>query len=365
MKRILSIAMITLALQTSAQHNYLLTGTYTKGTSKGIYVYDFSSKDGSSAPVDSVVSSNPSYLAVSPDQRFVYAVSETGNGMVRAFAFNNGRLTLLNEQPSNGDSPCYITVDKTGKWVIVGNYSSGSVAVLPVQEGGGLGKAVSVVQHSGKGPNAKRQEGPHVHATVLSPDNRYLFVPDLGIDKLMIYAFDEQTGKLEPAAQPSVQLEPGSGPRHFDFHPNRQFAYLLQELSGKITAFSYANGKLSPVQTISLLPEGFDRSFTSADVHVSPDGRFLYASNRDASNTIAIFSIDRKTGKLSLAGHQSTLGQTPRNFNFDPSGNFLLVANQNSDEIVVFRIDRKTGLLSDSKKRIALGSPVCVKWIKK
>ena len=368
MKKLLPLLLCSLALTTFAQKQpFLLVGTYTVGKSKGISVYRFNSKNGSAALVDSIISVNPSYLAVSPDQRFVYAVNELGNteggGKVTAYRFDkaSGHLTQINQQSSMGEHPCYITVDKTGHWVIVGNYSSGTVAVLPVDKDGTLGAAVSVVQHRGSSIHS-RQEKPHVHATVLSPDNRFLYVPDLGIDKLMIYSFNAQNGQLLPK-DTTLKLAAGSGPRHFVFHPNGRWAYLVQELAGTVTAFRAENGRLMPVQTISGLPGGFSKPFTSADIHVSSDGKFLYTSNRDQSNTLAVFSINAASGKLALKGHQSTLGKTPRNFNLDPSGTYLLAANQNSDEIVVFKVDRKTGRLTDTNKRISVGNPVCVKWI--
>jgi 6-phosphogluconolactonase len=345
---------------------YLLVGTYTGGKSKGIHVFRFDA-NGKAEPLDSAVTPNPSYLAVSPDQQFVYAVNELGagegGGKVSAFRFDKatGKLTPLNQQPSQGEHPCYITVDKTGKWVIVGNYSSGTVAVLPILTDGSLGEAVTTVQHQGKGKHL-RQEGPHVHQTVLSADNRFLYVPDLGIDKLMIYSFDAQNGELIPV-DTTLKLPDGSGPRHFDFHPSQKWGYLLQELSGKVTVFKNKGGRLQPVQSIAVLPAGFAQSFTAADVHVSPDGRFLYTSARDASNTLAIFKINPADGRLMITGHQSTLGKTPRNFNLDPSGAYLLAANQNSDEIVVFHRNQRTGKLTDSGNRIEIGKPVCIRWI--
>lgn len=351
------------------QDHYLLIGTYTGGKSTGIHVYKFDEQTGKAQMVDSVKTDNPSYLAVSPNQKFVYAVNETKrgdfSGMVRAFAFDKktGKLRLINEQPSVGDNPCYIVVDKTGKWIIVANYTSGTFAVLPVHEDGSVGAAVSSVQHHGHGTNPARQEGPHVHSTVLSPDNRFLFVQDLGLDKIFQYSFDAQSGAVK--AKDSVKLADGSGPRHLVFHPNGKWAYLVQEMGGTVTVFDYSGAKLKAVQTISTLPAGFNQSFTSADVHVSPDGKFLYASNRDASNTIAIYAINQANGKLRLLGHQSTLGKTPRNFNFDPSGRYLLVANQNSNDVVIFKRDKKTGKLQDTGQRIDVGNPVCVQWIEK
>ena len=371
MKLLLQLLICFVSTSLVAQNdNYLLVGTYTGGKSNGIYVYKFNS-NGSARLVDSAVTLNPSYLAVSPGQDYVYAVNEMntakGGGQVTAYRFNksNGHLTELNQQPSGGDDPCYITVDKTGRWAIVGNYSSGTLAVLPIQKDGKLAKATTVIQHYGQGPNLSRQEKPHVHSTVLSPDNRFLYVGDLGIDKVMIYSFDSKTGNLVKARDSVVNVEPGSGPRHFVFDPSGQHAYLVQELSGKVISFNYSNGHLKEKQEITTLPASFTESFTSADIHVSPDGRFLYSSNRDQSNTIAIFSIDPATGMLSIVGHQSTLGKTPRNFNFDPTGKFLLVANQNSDQVVVFKVDKKTGKLTDSGNRIDVGKPVCIKWISK
>jgi len=360
--------LLFLAVPVFSQKNYyLLVGTYTRGKSTGMYVYDFDKTNGSAKIVESVQTPNPSYLAVAPNQKFVYAVSETqrGNysGKVRSFSFDNktAKLNYVNEASSVGDNPCYIIVDKTGKWIITANYSSGTLAVLPVNKDGSIGEAVSHYRHWGKGINSSRQEAPHVHSTVLSPDNKYLFVQDLGIDKIIIYTFNENSGEIAP--NDSIKVKDGSGPRHFTFHPNGKWAYLVQEMGGTVTAFNYEKGKLNTIQTISALPAGFNKFFTSADIHVSNDGRFLYASTRDSANMITVFKIDQKKGKLSVVGYQSVLGKTPRNFNFDPSGNYLLVANQNSDKIVVFKVDHQTGLLSDTGNRIDVGSPVCIKWI--
>ncbi len=352
------------------QQDYLITGTYTTGKSEGIYVYAFNSMDGSAKEVSHVKISNPSFVAVSPQGSFLYAVQENTaangkGGGISAFSFNkeNGTLNFINEQPSGGNHPCYVAVDKTGKWVVTGNYSSGNLAVFPVLANGGLGAAVTTIQHKGSGPNAARQQSPHVHCTLFSADNRFLFVPDLGIDKIMIYAFDPATGKLTPASQPFAQSIAGAGPRHFCFHPSDKYGYLAEEMSGTVVAFKYKNGKLKKMQRISCMPAGDSSNASTADIHVSPDGKFLYASNRAAANTITIFKINPKKGTLSLVGHQPTLGKTPRNFNFDPSGNFLLVANQNSDNIVIFKIDKQTGLLTDTGNRISVGNPVCLKWI--
>lgn len=369
-KILLSVFVFAFFVPVKAQDHYLITGTYTSGKSEGIYVYRFSSSNGSVKEIGSVKISNPSFLAISPDERYIYSVEENAAnkglaGEITAFSFDKetGNLSFLNRQPSGGDHPCYVSIDKTGKWVAAGNYTSGSLSILPVQENGRLGAATTIIKHEGSGPNKPRQNSPHVHCTFFSPDNKFLFVPDLGIDKVMIYAFDETTGKLMAAKQPFSESLPGSGPRHICFHPSNKFAYLMQELSGTVTTFKYKRGKLKARQVISSMPAG-DTSFAgSADIHVSPDGKFLYASNRGESNTIAIFSINRRNGKLGLVGHQSTLGKTPRNFSFDPSGNFLLVANQNSDQVVVFKVDKQTGLLTDTGNRMEVGKPVCLKWL--
>jgi 6-phosphogluconolactonase len=367
-KNVLLLLLLATFLSTSAQRNYLIIGTYTTGKSEGIYVYHFDSKTGDFDSVSMIKTSNPSYLAISPDEKFVYAANENaknGNGgEVSAFAFNkaDGKLSFINQQPSAGDDPCYVSVDKTNKWLAIANYTSGTLSVLPINKSGGLDTAASVIQHNGYSVNTERQTGPHVHCAIFSSDNKFLYATDLGIDKVMIYTFNPRSGDLTESG--SIMTEAGAGPRHFTFHPNNKFAYLVEELTGTISAYRSAHGEFELIQNVSALPVDYMGPIGSADIHVSPDGKFLYASNRGESNTIAIFKINEKTGWLTPVGHQSTLGKTPRNFNFDASGNFLLAANQNSDEIVVFKVDKKTGLLSDTGKRIKVGNPVCVKWIK-
>lgn len=369
-KIFLSALISVICLITTAQQYYLITGTYTSGKSEGIYVHQFNSIDGSAKKISHIKASNPSFVAVSPNERFVYAVHEDAakngkGGEIAAFSFNKqtGKLNYINQQSTGGDHPCYVSVDKTGRWVVAGNYTSGSLSVFPVQANGSLGEATAIIQHEGSGPNKARQNSPHVHCALFAADNRFLFVPDLGIDKVMIYAFDDATGKLTPAKQPFAQSTGGAGPRHFCFHPQNKYAYLMEEISGTVVMYTYKNGRLKTKQRISSMPVGDTSNAASADIHVSPDGKFLYASNRANANSIAVFSINQKNGKLLLIGHQSTLGKTPRNFNFDPSGDFLLVANQNSDEIVIFKRDKITGLLTDTKNRIDVGKPVCLQWI--
>ncbi|MBI2731319.1 MAG: lactonase family protein [Sphingobacteriales bacterium] len=366
MKFIISTLLLLVSFITVAQkENYLLVGTYTSGKSEGVSVYKFNSSTGNAVYVSSIKSSNPSFLTVAPNEKTVYAVNEDKPGNVSSFSFDKktGTLQPLNTQPSKGDHPCYINRSSNGKFVIVGNYSSGTISVYPVKKDNTLDTAIQVIHHSGSSSNKERQESAHVHSTVLSKDNKFLFVPDLGMDKVMIYNFNSSTGKLTPAAQPYVKVMAGSGPRHFEFAPNNKFAYLMEELSGTVEVFAYNNGKLKSIQTISSHPKDYTGTKGSADIHVSPDGKFLYCSNRGESNTIAMFKINPASGKLSSIGFQSTLGSKPRNFNFDPSGNYLLVANQDSDDIGIFRINKQTGLLINTDNSIEVGNPVCIKWI--
>lgn len=369
MKKLLIGCLFFAVLFAPAQKNqevYLITGTYTSGKSEGIYVYKFNTDNGDAKLLSSVKTSNPSFLAISPDQKFIYSVNEDAPGEVTAFSFNksSGILTELNRQSSHGRHPCFITVDKTGKWVITGNYSSGTIAVYPVNKNGSLRTATDSVQHEGSSVNVSRQESAHVHATVFSKTNKTLYVPDLGLDKVMIYKFNNKKGKLTPAPTPFVMTEPGAGPRHLDIHPNGKYAYLMEELTGTVSVYRLdKNENLILIQNISGLPRDFNGDIGSADIHVSPDGKFVYCSNRGESNTIGIFKVNQSSGELNWVDYHSTLGKTPRNFNFDPSGNFLLVANQNSDEVVIFKRDKETGLLTDTGNRISVSKPVCIKWI--
>lgn len=349
----------------------LLIGTYTNGKSEGIYVYDFNTTNGDNVFVSSVKTSNPSYLAVSPNKKYVYAVNEDADalnngGAVSAFKFNRktGTLSFINQVPSGGNHPCYICFNNTGKWAIAANYTGGSFSILPVSKNGSVATAKDIIQHKGTGANKERQESAHVHATVFSSDNKYLLVSDLGMDKLMVYHFNSEKGTVALDTTASINVSAGAGPRHIAIHPSEKYVYLTEELSGTIAAFTFsANGKLKLFQTISAVAENYKGSFGGADIHVSPDGKFLYASNRGEANTIAIFSIDTTTGNLSALGQQSTFGVKPRNFNFDPSGNFLLVANEVSGGIVIFSINHQTGLLTDTGKRVDVPNPVCIKWV--
>ena len=360
---------LLLSLGSMAQQQYLFIGTYTHTGSKGIYVYRFDAATGKAEWVSNTEGIvNPSYLALSADGNNVYAVNETGGengGKVSAFTFDKkkGTLQLLSQQPAGGDAPCYIAVTKNKDWVVVGNYTGGNFSALPISKDGSLQPPVQTVQHKGSSLNKDRQTAPHVHATVFSPDEKYLYAPDLGIDKVMVYLFDAGKEKRPVKAhrQPFAEVTPGGGPRHFTFHPNKKWAYLIEELSGYVVAFKYNKGKLQQVQRMAAHHAGSTAKKGSADIHVSPDGNFLYASNRGEENNIAIFKIDAKTGALTAVGYQPVNGESPRNFVIDPSGNYLLVANQNTDNVVVFKRDRQTGLLQATGLELKLPKPVCLK----
>ncbi|MDB5201170.1 MAG: hypothetical protein JWQ27_579 [Ferruginibacter sp.] len=342
----------------------LLVGTYTSGKSEGIYLYDFDTTSGAAMLQQIIKAEDPSYLAVAADSRHFYAVNESGKakgfGKVTAYAVDSIAhwVSYLNRQPSLGEHPCYLSIDNSGRWLAVSNYSSGNFSVMPINNDGSLGSRAEVVQHTGHGTDTIRQDKPHVHSAVFSPDNKYLLVADLGLDELSVYSFDQLTGKV--GRKSVTKITPGGGPRHFVFSESGRHVYALEEMSGMLNVFRYRKGKLHFKQRLSAVSSGFTGKTGAADIHRS--GKFIYSSNRGDENAIAIFSANKK-GKLRLVGHQSTLGKTPRNFVIDPSGKFLLAANQNSDEIVIFKRDIKTGLLTDSGKRIKTPNPVCLKWL--
>jgi 6-phosphogluconolactonase len=348
-------------------------GTHTRGKSEGIYVYRMGKSTGAMefASVTGGVE-NPSFLAIHPQKRHLYAVSEVGNvagkpgGGASAFSIDpeTGGLTYLNQQSSKGAGSCHLSVDQTGRFVLVANYGSGSVAVLPIESDGTLGEATDFVQHEGSSIDTRRQSGPHAHSIMLDNANRYVFVPDLGLDKIMIYLLDLTQGKLEPNDEPWAKVKAGAGPRHFAFHPSGRYAYVINELDSTLTAFNYdgEQGRLKEIQTVPTLPDDFSDTSHCADVHISPSGRFIYGSNR-GHDSIVIFEIDEATGRLTYADHEPTQGKTPRNFAIDPTGNFLLAANQNTDNIVIFRIDQQTGKLTATGHTVEVPTPVCLKMV--
>ena len=351
----------------------MFVGTYTAKERKGIYAYRFTPASSKLRSLGLVAETpNPSFLAIDPKERFLYAVNELEkykgepSGSVSAFAIDqkSGKLSLLNQVSSRGTDPCYISLDRSGKYVLVANYSSGSVAVFPVRKDGGLGEATSFVQHAGSGPNRERQEGPHAHWIGVTPDNRFAMSADLGIDKVLVYRFNEKTGELSANDPAFAQLEPGSGPRHIDFHPNGKFAYVLSELQSTVRSFAYdaEHGALTELQSIATIPKEFSGTNYPAELRVHPNGRFLFVSNR-GHDSIAVFSIDQRKGTLTLVGDFSTQGKKPRNFQIDPSGSHLFVANQESGNIVVFNIDQETGKLTSTGQVLQVDSPVCLRFI--
>jgi 6-phosphogluconolactonase len=371
MRSSLLLLLVLLTCSSIAQSYHLFIGTYTDSGSKGIYVYSFNASTGKAewiSNTEGIV--NPSFLTIAPDKKHIYAVTETATndpGSISAFTFDrsSGRLIFINKQKSGGANPCYVTVDRKNRWVIVGNYTGGSLAALPINADGSLLPYSQLIQHTGPSINKTRQDKPHVHCTILSPDQKFLFTPDLGTDKVMIYAFNPKAKQPLTAADPAYAAsEPGSGPRHITFHPNKKFVYLAEEISGTVVAYQYKKGKLSFVQRLATHASDYKGAPGSADIHVSPDGKYLYVSNRGDENNIAIFSISAETGLLTPAGYQSTEGKTPRNFIIDPTGNYLLVANQNTDNIVIFKRDKETGLLTKTGEEIKVSKPVCLQLMK-
>jgi 6-phosphogluconolactonase len=355
---------------TYGQQLFLLTGTYTNGESKGIYVNRFDSRTGAITPVSVTEGvENPSYLAISSNGKFVYAVNENGGtkpGEVSSFSFNktNGTLTFINKRQTSGAHPCYIATDKAGKWAFTANYTGGSLSAFPIMPDGSLGELAQLIQHEGKGVDA-RQEKAHVHSTIFTPDQQHLLVSDLGLDKVMIYKFTPDAKQpLSQGADSFFTVKAGNGPRHLAFHPAKPWVYIIEELSGTVSVFRFKGTNFTFMQNLSSHPAAYSGSRGSADIHITPNGRFLYATNRGDANSIAIFAIDSKSGKLSLKGIQSTDGVHPRNFTIDPSGTFVLVANRDSNNIVVFTINQQTGLLTKVGQPYIVPNPVFVGLVK-
>jgi 6-phosphogluconolactonase len=366
--------LVAWAREARSPDSYLIyVGTYTGPASKGIYVLRFEPGTSRwSSPAIAAETANPSFLAIDPSQGFLYAANEVSgykgehSGSISAFAIDHktGKLTLLNEVSSHGAGPCYVALDRTGKYVLVANYDAGNVAVFPVLPDGRLAEASAVVQHAGHGPNAERQQGPHAHQIEVAPDNRFAIVSDLGLDRLLVYRFDVAKGTLagnDPAFAP---VAPGAGPRHFVFDLKGKFVYAINEMSGTITAFGYdaVRASLSSFQTISTLPADFKGENTSAEIAIHPSGKFVYASNRGA-DTLTILAVEPGKGSLKLVESVSAGGKTPRNFAIDPTGKYLFAANQDSNRIVIFRIDPVTGHLTATGQILEVPSPVCIKFL--
>jgi 6-phosphogluconolactonase (cycloisomerase 2 family) len=349
------------------KETYLFIGSYTDGKPhKGIYVYSLDLNTGElrfKSNTEALV--NPSFLNISPNGKYLYACTETKlsqHGNISSFAIDsiNGKLKFINKQSSNGENPVYVSVHKNNNFVVSGNYSEGNMSVFSTNIDGSINSFTQSIQFSGKSINEQRQEKSHIHSTIFSPKNDYLFLPDLGSDKIWAFKFDAQINKpLTLIDSLNVTSVAGSGPRHLTFHPNQKYAYCIEEMSGMIAVYTYHNGKLTGIQRI-MSNQKLAETYSSADIHISPDGLFLYASNR-VENTISIFSI-ATNGHLKLVGFVSTFGNTPRNFNIDPSGKFLIVANQSSSNIVVFRRDLKTGLLKKISQEISVPNPSCLQF---
>lgn len=360
------------AASSSGHQDLVYVGAYTQKGSKGIYVYRFNENTGKITEIGLAATTvNPSFLAISPNGRYLYAVNEVDDfegkksGAVSAFLIDakTGALKQINQVASRGGSPAYVCVDKTGRYVLVANYNGGNVAVFPIEENGGLGPASSFIQDKGHSVNPVRQTKPYAHFINVSPDNRYAITADLGLDKLLVFHFDH--GKLTPNNPAFAPVKPGSGPRHFVFSPDGKFLYLESEMGSSLTVYSYdaARGTLKQIQNISSLPPDFKGKSTGAEVQILPSGRFLYASNR-GSDTIAVSAVDRGNGTVKPVGYFSSGGHIPRMFAINPSGRYLFAANQDTNNVVIFRINQRTGALTPTGEELKLSMPVCVVFLK-
>jgi 6-phosphogluconolactonase len=352
-------------------------GTYTRresfvdGKAEGIYIYQLDLSSGEltyDAIVRGAGTDNPSYLTIGPDKSYLYAVnefykSESPNGFVSAFAIDpvTKQLNFLNQQSTNGTAPCYISIEPQGRFCLVANYESGNLCVLAIMKDGRLGEVTDTVQFTGFGPNRERQEGPHAHMVLPSPDGHFTLAIDLGTDKLMTFHLDTERGTLSPAASPWTQLPPGTGPRHLVFHPHQPYAYVISELQSKVIVCRYLEqqGTFEALQTISTLPDNYTGQNSGGEIMIAPSGRFVYATNR-GHDSLVIYAVNQETGLLSVVGHEATLGKSPRAFIIDPSGRLLLVANQDTDSVVTFWIDQDSGTLQATGHVAAVQTPVCL-----
>lgn len=359
----------------SSSKDILYVGTYSDRGSKGIYVLEFDRTTGKLREVQTIEDKeSPTFLEVHPNGRYLYAVYREGmdandqHGTVTAFEIDpaSGKLNKINEQSSEGAGPCHVSIDPEGKLAYVSNYGGGNLAVYPIRKDGSLDKASDVVQHSGSSVNENRQKEPHMHSIIPSDNGKFIYASDLGIDKIMIYQPDRKTGKLTPAKTPYAESVPGAGPRHFTFHPNGQLAFSIEELSSTIASYKVdkISGALQGVDQVPTLPANVQtQNNTTADIHVSPDGKFVYASNR-GHDSIVIYGIDAKNGKLSYVGHEPTQGAHPRNFCMDDQGEFVFVANRDNDNVVVFDRDADSGKLSYTGNEAKVPAAVCIQQLR-
>ena len=373
--RLLTVLLFSLMIHSLASAREILVyiGTYTKTTSKGIYVGRLNLETGRLGELTLAGEvGNPSFLAFAPDHLHLYSVSEsTGSlhdgkpsGMISAFAIDakTGRLTAINQAVSGGRDPCHLTVSPDGRAVLVANYGSGTVAMLPVLTSGGVGEPSSVIQHEGHSIHPSRQQQPYAHSINLTPDGQFAFAADLGTDKIYTCIVDSAVGTLTPAGE--TTLTPGSGPRHLAIHPDHRHAYVINELANTITTFALngSKGLLSTLQTVATLPADFTGNNTTAEIAVHPSGRFVYGSNR-GHDSIAVFKVDPATGMLSFIEHISTQGKNPRNFAIDPTGRWLIAANQDGNSLVIFAINGESGRLTPTGQSVTIGTPVCVRFL--
>lgn len=361
-----SVLLISHLLHAQHQQINLLAGSYTRsGGSEGIYIYSLDLSTGETGLRSAFQSDNPSFLVISPDRKFVYAVNELrdGEGAVVAFSYDEdeGTLTFLNKMLTQGGGPCHITIDRSGRYLFVSNYSGGTLNVFSVGSDGYLTDLVQAIVYEGSGPNEKRQTKPYIHSAFFSPDGKRLFVQDLGTDHMYVYDFDAVNVEmpLSPSIHHAVRSTPGGGPRHAAVAANGEHIYLLQELSAQVLVYEYTGDSFVAIQEIDTNIDGFEGANSGADIKFSPDGKYLYATNRGDANTIAIYSVDESTGRLTKVSNQSVLGEGPRNFNISPDGRFLIVGNLYSNEAVIFHRDIESGLLRDSGHRMNIGSPSC------
>lgn len=381
MKRYLSAAtflvgifsLMTLHAQSQKPKEIIYVGTYSVRGSKGIYVYQFDRAKGKLNPIQMVETpASPTFLAIHPSGKFLYSVNRgaidemKNSGSVSAFSIDQktGKLTLLNQRPSYGTDPCHISIDNSGKWAFISNYTEGNFIVLPIFDDGLLGSSADSRKHMGSSVNPDRQKKPFVHSAIVSADNRFVLVADLGTDKIHNYKLNASNGRIDDAKQPFIAVKPGCGPRHMEFHPNGSYLYIAEELTSTVGVFSYdkASGALTvKADSIPSLPADFRGKNTAADVHVHPNGKYLYMSNR-GHNSLAMYSID-KDGMIKLIGQQDTKGKTPRNFMIDLKGEFIMVGHQDTDNIMIFKIDPKTGKLRFTGNQANVPSPVCLKML--
>lgn len=374
--RILAAALLSTITAHAANDQLVYIGTYTNGksTSKGIYVFGLDSKSGKLEPMGlAAEAKNPSFLAIAPNKKFLYAVSEGegSEGGVSSFALDQatGKLTFLNRQSSKGAGPCHVSVDATGKVLMTANYGSGHIASLPIKDDGSLGEAASFyLQGPASNADPKRQKGPHAHSVNVDQGNKFAFACDLGCDKIFIYRLDPATAKLTPNDPPFASVPPGGGPRHFAFHPGGKFAWANNEMTLTVTGFSYDAGKgtLTPIETVSTLPPGVPviPAYSTAETQAHPGGKFVYVSNR-GHDTIACYRVDPSSGKLTFIECAPSIVQTPRNFGIDPTGQWLIAGGNSGGGIAVFAIDQETGKLNPTGQRFDVDAAVCVKYLKR